>query len=119
VPALLASERKIYMPKITFEVESDAEPLLIVSMEGARTPTNEVIKLTPAGSAKRKGDITVPSDKPVFLMWIFTGSPGKKFKIEIGPKDKIKLKRSNNPIESSISTSRPVNSGSDQFEVKP
>lgn len=106
------------MPKVSFEVESDAEPLLIVSMEGVGTPTNQVVQLTPAGEAKRKGSVTVPSGKTVFLMWIFTGSPGTKFKITIGPQDKITLKRSKNPIESAISTSRPVNNGSDQFEVK-
>jgi hypothetical protein len=108
------------MRKVTFEVESEAEPLLIVSTrDAAGQPVNQVVDLKPAGATKRTGSPNLSTDQPHFLTWIFTGNPGTKYKITLEPKEKIKLKRSKNPIESSISTSRFMASGSDRFEVAP
>lgn len=108
------------MPKVTFEVESKAEPLLIVSTQDAEgRPTNQPVDLRPVDGEKRKGSITVSSNQTHFLTWIFVGNPGTKFKIALEPQGKITLKRSKNPIESSIATTRPATSGSDRFEVTP
>jgi hypothetical protein len=108
------------MPQVTFDVESAAEPLLIVSTQDAGGhPTNHQVDLEPVGAERRTGSITVPSSQNHFLTWIFTGNPGTKYKITLEPKDKIALKRSDNPIESSIATSRFMGTGSDQFEVVP
>ena len=107
------------MPKVTFETDSDAEPLLIVSRHEPAGAVNERVNLQPAGVKVRSGSVIVPANEKVVLTWIFVGSPGTKFKITLKPKEKITLTRADNPIESSISTHRTVNSGSDQFEVKP
>ena len=97
-------------------LESDAEPLLIVSRQGS---PNRTVDLQPAGAANRTGSLTIPSNQKHGLTWIFVGSPGAKFKITLTPKDKVTITRSSNPIESSISTQRTFNSGSDLFEVAP
>lgn len=108
------------MPRVTFEVESTAEPLLIVSTRDAGgRPSNQRVDLSPAGAERRTGSVTVPSDQTHFLTWIFTGNPGAKYKITLGPESKVTLRQSKNPIESSIATTRPMTTGSDQFEVRP
>lgn len=111
------------MPKVTFEVESEAEPLLIVSARDAGGHlTNQQVDLIPVDAAKpekRRGSVTVTSNQLHLLTWIFVGSPGAKYKITLEPKEKITLKRSKNPIESNIATTRTATSGSDQFEVAP
>ena len=108
------------MPKVTFEVESEAEPLLIVStQDAAGKPVNQIVDLKPAGASTRTGSLTVPSNQTQFLTWIFTGSPGTKYKITLSPQAKITLKRSDNPIVSSIATTHLTTSGSDRFEVAP
>ena len=108
------------MPKVTFEVESEAEPLLIVSeRDAAGQPVNRLVNLGPAGATKRTGSLTVPSNQTQFLTWIFTGSPGTRYKITLTPQAKITFGRVKNPIESSIATTRFMTSGSDRFEVAP
>lgn len=108
------------MPKVTFEVESEAEPLLIVSTrDAAGQPVNHMVDLKPAGATTRTGSLTVPSNQTQFLTWIFTGNPGTKYKITLSPQAKVTIKRSKNPIQSGIATTRFMGSGSDQFEVMP
>jgi len=108
------------MPKVTFEVESEAEPLLILSeRDSAGQPVNRLVDLKPAGATKRTGNLTVPSNQAQFLTWIFTGSPGAKYKITLTSQTKITFGRVKNPIESSIATTRFMTSGSDRFEVAP
>jgi hypothetical protein len=119
-PSSRSSRKESPMPKVTFEVESEAEPLLIVSArDAAGQPVNRLVDLMPAGATKRTGSLTVSSNQTQFLNWIFVGNPGTKYKITLTPQAKVKIRRSKNPIESSIATTRPVASGSDQFEVVP
>lgn len=68
------------MPKVTFEVESEAEPLLIVSARDAGGKTvSRTVDLKPAGATKRTGSLDVPSGQTQFLNWIFTSNPGTKY----------------------------------------
>ena len=106
------------MPNVSFEVESEAEPLLIVSTrDAAGRPINQLVGLSPAGAVKRQGSLDVSSNQIHFLTWIFTGTPGTDYKITLSPQ--AKLKRLKSPIESSIATTRLMTSGSDRFEVTP
>ena len=105
------------MPKIAFEVDSKAEPLLIVSTNKSGSLSNEPVDLQPEGAEKRKGEITLSAGTKGFLTWIFTGSPGAAYSISIKPEARVKLGRASNPIESSIATHRPATSGSDTMEI--
>jgi hypothetical protein len=100
------------MTTVTFEVETEAEPLLVLIRDAS---LNEVIALKPAGGKKRTGTADVAPGKEALLYCIFAGSPGTKFKVTLSPKEKLKVTGSN-PIDSTIS-SQPPSTARRRFEV--
>jgi len=108
------------MPRVTFEVESTAEPILIVSTRDAEgRPISQQVDLRPVDAGRRTGSITVANRQTHTLTWICTGNPGTQYKITLEPRNRVTLRRSRNPIESRIATTRLMTTGSDQFEVEP
>lgn len=102
------------MATVSFEVETKAEPLLVLSRKGAK---NTTVQLAPAGAEKRKGTAEAAVGEKVLLTCIFAGAPGTKYKVTLGPKEKLEV-RGSNPIESAIATSELAGSAHRFFTVR-
>ena len=93
------------METIRFDIETEADPLLVLSHEHSERAIQ--VGLTPTGPGKFTGLAPVPANTKIFGTALFVGNPGTKYAVTVKPKNKV-TGLNPNPQKSAISTSRPV-----------